>query len=322
MFKVISRICVTLLIMGSLAACNEVTRISLTSDSGDYIGAGKSYSYNNSDALITVTADGGLLEVHIDGDERWSGNFQLPDGYDDIQPGSYGELTRYPFHDPTVGGLSWSGEGRGCNTLDGWFIVEFANYNEQGELQSVKLNFEQHCEGQVAALKGDITWHANDVTLPAGPIDPAPEGLWEPDPDAAPIEGNAVYLSSGMDDFVGLGSNYLYADGVEPLSVTEKDGLITVRIDGWSGDFKPMDFLDPMEPGYYGDLMRYPFNNPVKGGLSWTGKGRGCNRSNGWFVVDSIQYEAEVLTQVEIRFEQYCDSSTAPLAGYIRWSAP
>jgi hypothetical protein len=37
-------------------------------------------------------------------------------------------------------------------------------------------------------------------------------------------------------------------------------------------------------------MKRYPFHNPVLGGLSWSGDGRGCNESSGWFVVGNYLY--------------------------------
>ena len=70
-----------------------------------------------------------------------------------LLPGYYGNLERYPFHNPAHGGLSWSGQGRGCNTLTGWFVVDSVAYNS-GILSAIDLRFEQHCEGGTAALHG------------------------------------------------------------------------------------------------------------------------------------------------------------------------
>ena len=41
----------------------------LSSETGDFIGAGQDYAYTNADSLITVTAQDGLLTVDIDGEE-------------------------------------------------------------------------------------------------------------------------------------------------------------------------------------------------------------------------------------------------------------
>jgi hypothetical protein len=80
-----------------------------------------------------------------------------------------------------------------------------------------------------------------------------------------------------------------------------------------------MDILTAPEAGYYGDLQRYPFHNPVKGGLNWSGEGRGCNTLTGWFVVDSVTYNGDALTAIDLRFEQHCDGGTSALHGEIHW---
>ena len=55
------------------------------------------------------------------------------------------------------------------------------------------------------------------------------------------------------------------------------------------------------------DLQRYPFHNVTKGGLNWSGDGRGCNRLTGWFVIDRVTYSDSTLTAIDLRFEQRCD---------------
>src|SRR5438105_11976829 len=77
----------------------------------------------------------------------------------EIEAGSYADLRRYPFHNAVKGGLSWYGEGRGCNTLLGWFAVDRVSYTGSA-LTALDLRFEQHCEGGVPALHGAIHWDA------------------------------------------------------------------------------------------------------------------------------------------------------------------
>ncbi|HVK98361.1 MAG TPA: hypothetical protein VM553_01040 [Dongiaceae bacterium] len=319
MLKTTIKLMALLVLAFSLTACKlPRTSITLNSDAEDYIGAGKKYSYNNTNAVIRVIPTGNRVSVGIDGDEGWWASFQLPSGYTDLQPGSYGNLTRYPFHDPAVGGLSWSGEGRGCNTLTGWFVIEKAIY-EDGQLTELKLNFEQYCDGDIGALHGEVVWYANDKSLPRGPVNPAPANLWQPEPGLLPETDKLVYLDSRPDDGSGAGSQYLYTGDNDTFIVSESNGYLTVAVDGWHSDFKPMYTLTRLEPGYYGDLQRFPFHNPAKGGLSWSGNGIGCNELKGWFVIDSVTYQNNVLTEVELRFEQYCDYLESPLRGVVRW---
>ena len=297
------------------------TSVVLSSDAGDYIGAGQNYSYSNADARISVTAANAHLTIIIDGDESWRGEFVLPDTYTQFEVGTYTNLARYPFHVPAEGGLSWTGEGRGCNTLVGTITINEVTYDGTS-LVGIDFEFEQYCEGGTTALRGDIYWDANDATSPPGPAASPPAGLWEPAAGAVPATGNYVYLESEPGDYIGAGMDYLYTNATAVISINSGNASLSVSIDGderWNGDFKAMDVLSFLEAGYYGDLSRYPFHNPVKGGLSWSGEGRGCNRLTGWFVVDSVTYDGNTLTSIELRFEQHCEGGGPALNGAIRW---
>lgn len=295
--------------------------VDLQSDVGDYIGAGQNYAYTLAVAQITAGESGGRFSININGDQDWSGSFQTPDTVNPLQPGSFDNLTRYPFHDPAVGGLSWTGEGRGCNTLSGWFAIDKATYIN-GTLAEIDLQFEQHCEGRVAALSGQIHWSAYDSTVPSGPLTTPPVGLWEPAPGATPVTGNYVYLESDSGDYIGAGQTYTYTPLDSQINPSTNVALFTLGTTGaqsWTGNFSAMNSLSQLEPGYYGDLMRYPFHNPVRGGLSWSGEGRGCNSLTGWFVVDAVAYNSGVLTAIDLRFEQHCEGGVPALHGQVHW---
>lgn len=297
--------------------------ITLQSDGSDYIGAGRNYSYTRANASLYVSADGGHLKVGVSGDESWSADFQLPSAMSQLQPGTYAGLKRYPFHNPIMGGLSWGGEGRGCNELTGSFTITSATY-VAGQLSAVEADFEQHCEGAGAALRGQIRWYASDTTVPAGPVNPPPATLWAPAVGETPTTGNYVYLQSDSGDYIGGGraSTFTQADSI--LNVTAVGGRASVRVTGdqdWSGDFQAMQGVSTLQPGYYGSLRRFPFHNPVRGGLSWSGEGRGCNTLTGWYVVDKATYVDGVLNALDLRFEQHCEGGTAALRGKVHWDA-
>lgn len=131
--------------------------VSLQSDSGNYIGQGKTYNYTQANAGISVSVTGDHLSIIIDEDQEWWCDFQVPNSLSQLQTGYYGNLTRYPFNDPTLGDLSWYGFGRGCNTLTGWFAIDNVTYTS-GNLMAIDLRFEQHCEGASSALHGQIHW--------------------------------------------------------------------------------------------------------------------------------------------------------------------
>jgi hypothetical protein len=295
--------------------------VQLQSDFGDYIGAGLSYSYGQANAILTVTAAGGRLAIDVQGDEQWSGVFQSPDGQAQLRPGTHSALERYPFNNPALGGLSWSGEGRGCNTLVGSFTIDSLTYTGT-TLAAIDLRFEQHCEGGTAALRGTIHWRGDDATRPPGPVFPVPAALWQPGAGATSATGSYVYLTSDFGDYIGAGGAYTYTPDVAAISVTGNGGHVEVRVNGteWSGDFQGMIGLDRLEAGYYGGLHRYPFLNPAKGGLQWSGQGRGCNRLIGWFAVDQITHTNGVLTALDLRFEQHCEAGAPALHGRIHWT--
>jgi hypothetical protein len=297
----------------------------LQSDVGDYIGHGLTYTYTQATAVLSVTANAGHLSVAVDGNENWTSDFQTMNTLTQLQPGSYVGLQRYPFHDPALGGLDWSGEGRGCNTLKGGFIVDSVTY-VSATLTAIDLRFEQHCEGGSTALHGAVHWTSTDTTTPADPVNPPPVGLWRPAIGATPATGNYVYLQSDVGDGIGQGKTYTYTPTNATLSVTANAGHLAVgvvesnsNLNPWAGDFQTMNTLTQLQPGYYPGLQRYPFHNPALGGLDWYGQGRGCNTLQGWFVVDSVTYIGGALAAIDLRFEQHCQGITPALHGAIHW---
>jgi hypothetical protein len=146
------------------------TTITLESDEGDYIGQGLSYSYTDDTADIQYSRnyDNGIT-VNIRNlpnqpSNWWTLNLAAPDNAE-IQPGVYSGVERFPFQTPGNPGLSFSGNGRGCNTLSGGFEVEEVSYDGAGKVLSLNANFEQHCEGVDAALRGTINY---TTTTPLG----------------------------------------------------------------------------------------------------------------------------------------------------------
>lgn len=298
--------------------------VRLRSDAGDVIGGGKSYDYTPATALVDVSANGNSISVVVHGDEQWTGAFAGPSTLGRLQRGTYANVQRYPDNDPTKGGLSWSGEGRGCNTLRGSFTADSVTYDIDGALTALDLTFEQHCEGSTTALHGTIHWRANDPTRPPGPVDPPPLGLWLPPAGSTPVSGDYVYLTSDVGDFIGGGRSYTYTQGDAPIGVTAGGGHLLVTVHGaeaWSGDFQVMSTLSQLQPGYYANLRRYPLHNPAKGGLSWVGAGRGCTTVTGWFAIDVVTYVSGSLTAIDLRFEQHCEGGTPALHGAVHWRA-
>ncbi|MES9834064.1 MAG: hypothetical protein ABW139_17645 [Candidatus Thiodiazotropha sp. DIVDIV] len=152
------------------ATLHAETTVTLNSDAGDYIGQGESYVYTDENAVIQYSRnyDNGITvrinNLPDDPSNWWTFNIAAP-GNAEIQPGIYENATRFPFQDVDVPGLSFSGNGRGCNTLTGWFEVYDVSYDESGGVESLNVDFEQHCEGGSSALHGSINFN---TTTPLG----------------------------------------------------------------------------------------------------------------------------------------------------------
>ena len=306
---------------GTGPAAPAPNSVRLESDPGDYIGQGQTHTYTSANAIITVNAAGGHLTVSVDGDETWFGDFQMPSGVTRIQAGTYPNLDRYPFHDPTEGGLSWGGEGRGCNTLVGSFTVDTVRYAGD-TLTAIDLRFEQHCEGSTPALEGAVHWRRGDATRPPGPA-AIPGNLWRPPAGSTPASGTFFYFASDAGDFIGQGQTRLYTPANATITVNSTGNRLTVSVDGaqdWVADFQTMNAISRLQPGYYPDLSRFPFHNPAKGGFSLTGEGRGCNTLTGWVAIDRATYSGNTLTGLDMRFEQHCEGLGPALRGAIRWN--
>jgi hypothetical protein len=135
--------------------------LTMTSDSGDYIGQGQSWSHGPPET-ISVTGTPELVSFRIDTADGlwWSGDFASGPGRTLVAGTTYAGATRYPFNDGTPG-LDISGMGRGCNELSGTFTVDEIAFDPDGTLRTFRVRFEQHCEHSAApALRGTFAFAA------------------------------------------------------------------------------------------------------------------------------------------------------------------
>ncbi|MCP4492203.1 MAG: hypothetical protein GY820_33575 [Gammaproteobacteria bacterium] len=152
------------LLIFSASQVDADTTIELVSDPGDYIGQGQSYSYDDNNASITYSRnyDNGITVSinNLPGDPSllWTFNLAAP-GNAEIQPGVYEGAERFPFQGIENPGLSFTGNGRGCNTLEGSFEVYDVTYDGGGDVTALSVSFEQHCGGNVPALRGTIVFN-------------------------------------------------------------------------------------------------------------------------------------------------------------------
>ena len=135
------------------------TVFAMSSQPGDYIGAGQQYLITSLDGLFTASSSANVVGFSINNGDFWDADFAGPTSAR-LSVGDYENAQRWPFQPPGTPGLSIDGAGRGCNTLTGNFQVLKAVYNTSGGIQNFSANFEQHCEGAAPALFGWIRYHA------------------------------------------------------------------------------------------------------------------------------------------------------------------
>ena len=285
---------------------NGVTRIALQSDPGDYVGQGRSHVYTNADALIDVSRQFGSIRVSVHGDETWTGRFST-------LRSSRPEVGMYHTAD-----LNWEGEHRTCGTANGWFAIDEVAYSGES-LTEIILRFEQSCTdvGSGPALHGEISWSAYDTTSPPGPITPPPADLWRPAPGI--MSFGTYYLESEEGDYIGQGQVY----GPGPVTVEGSGNSLAIQAgEDWRSEFYGMISIDQLEPGYYAGLQRAGFHNPVKGGFTWRGMARGCSEPLSWVVIDRIEFVADEVSRLFMRFEQKCSPNAPALRGAVDWIRP
>lgn len=148
-------------------AFGQQTILHFKSQPGDWVGQGQELTLTSADAefLIRPTFSSAVGFFVRNSTNFWSGAF-APIAGSDLVVGAYENAARFPFQASSQPGLSFSGNGRGCNRLTGRFDVLEAVVDVVTEaVISFAVDFEQHCEGGVPALFGSIRFNS-DVPLP------------------------------------------------------------------------------------------------------------------------------------------------------------
>jgi len=170
MVRLKSAVLVFFLVVFAAGAHAQVTSLTLVSDPGDFVGSGETLSFTPADGLFVanVNFDNGVsVQFFGPGSNFWQLDFAAAN-FQPLTDGSYTGVARYPFQPSTQPGLSVVVEGRGCNTVIGSFTVLEASYSD-GVVNAFDATFEQHCEGDSAALRGEIRFNANPTVVLTGP---------------------------------------------------------------------------------------------------------------------------------------------------------
>ena len=290
------------------------------SDKDDWIGGGQSYTYTDTNALLTVMASGIGVKLYVKAVERWSGVIVLPNTLPALQVGYFKDVSQVS-NNPAGGVLDWGGEGRGC-AAKGWVVIDKVTI-ANNIVTELDLRFEQRCGISAAATRAYVHWtlaNANAL-VPASPS-PIPPEAWRADPSLLPESGTYVYLS-GIQDANNNVRDRLYTRSTAVMWLSGYEGRMNLDIKGdqkWQVEFSTMDALKRLQVGYYPNLKYHDRHNPLVGGLVMRGESPPCYGMAGWAVIDAVTYTGNDVTSLDMRFEQTCNGLN-PQRGQIRWRA-
>jgi hypothetical protein len=133
------------------------TVLHFVSSTGDYIGGGQTLTLDTSEALFNVSSNGSENEDHLSVSIRtntwWTLDIAAPKG-EKLALKKYENATRYPFQSPVTAGLSFTGDGRGCNNSLGSFEILELVYDANNNVEKLAVNFQQSCENTNPLLIG------------------------------------------------------------------------------------------------------------------------------------------------------------------------
>lgn len=163
-----ARIGVALVVAIQAAAAQAATTgLKFISTPGDYIGGGSTQTYKAPGATVTVSGSANNVHVLVaEGSHAWTLDFAAPQGQA-LAIGSYANAARWPFQSPLGAGLAVSGDGRGCNTLEGWFRVLELEIDASNTVRKLAIDFEQNCEVTMPPLYGAVRVNSSKgLTVP------------------------------------------------------------------------------------------------------------------------------------------------------------
>lgn len=296
----------------------------LQSDAGETIGQGGRSLHTETDSTISYSYFNFRHRFSVGHPkQQWSLDFVT------IVPpraGLYSDARKPDLRtDSNEAGINAATEGRECEVLNGWFVIDDVAVGQNGAERFV-LRFGIRCAGATATLHGQLRWSRADSR--DGPIAPPPAGLWQPPASELPADGSFVYLESDAADYVGGGRKRLFTKQNAVLNVAYMDApsvqfysvAANSRTESWRGNFIGNQGVR-LSRGYYPGIQRYPFHDIGIGAMEWGRDGLGCGLVNGWYVVDEVEYVDKHIVYLDLRFEQRCDLSGAKLRGRVRWSA-
>ncbi len=199
------------------AATTTDTSFTYVSQSGDYVGQGKSGSYSDPSTFF-LSGGADSINVHIyTGDvlDSWDIRFAAPPGQQ-LTTGVYEGARRAGFNQTP--GLEVTAGSRGCNALTGRFTIHALTVDAEGRATLLDASFTQYCEGLAPALNGTVHYAA-----------PASSGPVVTASSAATVTGQPVTLTARVPPGTGAGGVVFY-DGATSIGQGSFDAAGTARL--------------------------------------------------------------------------------------------
>ncbi|MBA3603921.1 MAG: hypothetical protein H0W50_09865 [Parachlamydiaceae bacterium] len=287
---------------------------------GDYIGVGKTYHFEKEiKPFFPFTCYGqeNGIDISLE-DEEYYWNFEFT-GPDDmpLNIGDYVGAERFGFQSIGKPGMDVSAASRGCNTISGAFRILDLDYDKNGAVNCLALDFLQYCGcGTNAPLTGSIRFNSN---MPHS-LNEEILSYFSVLDESLPIE---ISMYSTKGDFIGQGKSYFIENELKPICVLSNGLHFSIVNDDayWSFQFLSSSDM-PLEVGDYFDAERAAFKSEGHPGMAVSGNGRACNSILGSFKILDIVYDKNgAVNCLALDFLQYCGCETFPLTGSIRFNS-
>jgi hypothetical protein len=141
---------------------------------GDYVTQGQTHIFSPDTNTIRLSGDASGIIVRAGAMTFY---FLPPDG-GRLHVGTYLEAQRPINAEPGHPRMDVFGFSRGCNETSGRFDVKELGFDPDGQIDRVWIDYESHCDHDVAAVFGEVMIN---VPSPVEPLVMAPATIWFPD---------------------------------------------------------------------------------------------------------------------------------------------
>lgn len=289
---------------------------------------GNEFFYTQSDSVFnvqTLKETLGSIQVQFDvkGSVAWTGSIFTFPGVGKLTPGLYDNSISWTYNGILI-------HAQPGNELSGWpvcnvtkhsYVIDKSEYSDSGDLELFDMRFEFICEDGTSA-HGRFLWDKNDQTHPPGPAQ-IPEGLWDIHPERTLNDGNYLYIEGDEGEFISQGLTYEYDyDNAQFLIEYYNNRFINFKVlnDTFTNlNLVAMSSVDKFEKGFYGPYKFFDNSNPALGFHKFSME-RGTSHDGGWYVIDHIVYEGDLISEIIVRFEYVADYLGRAVRGKLFWS--